>query len=322
MRAGGQQVDHEKAMKAVLAVARRELFLLAIAVGSRDPDGASVASARLQWALTSANGLLVLSGPEGYARRRARLNSVRELANRWLEAARRPPLTTEAIERFIARAAMDGDRTQPAIRASGLELDDLELDDLDFARIDLAGTTLTDITARRAILDDANLTSSRLLRCDLEAIALGRASLRESVLEACELARANLESSTLVNASASRCGFQQARLADTWLDGAIFTDCDFRDATFEVTRTARTGGTIGAQFVRCDLRHTRWTGRHLARAVVIDCKLYGAQGDLTVSGAELLRPDLSPVGDGSQIGAESDVVASWSTGVRRRGPPN
>src|SRR6185503_1368516 len=63
--------DHDAAIDALLAVARREMLHLAIAVGTIDDDGVAVASARLRWAIGSARQLIVSLGSDPRITRRA-----------------------------------------------------------------------------------------------------------------------------------------------------------------------------------------------------------------------------------------------------------
>src|SRR5439155_13763793 len=150
---------------------RREMLVLAIAIGAMDDDGAAVASARLRWAIGSARQLIVSLGADPrVARRACQLDRVANRAQRWLVGE--PPQSLQAISGLVDRiAARRGHRTH-AIAAEHANLVDLDLDGLELSRILLHGAMLTELTARRARCDAADASSTRWSRCDLDSCSL------------------------------------------------------------------------------------------------------------------------------------------------------
>ena len=302
-------LDRDTAIDELLTVARRETLLLAVAIGAIDDEGATVATARLRWAIGSARHLIATLGDEHIERHAWKLDRVANRAQRWLVAEPAQPLREIGglVDRLAARRVGRG----PGIVADDAALIDLDLDDLDLSRISLCHAMLTEITARRAGCDAADARSTRWLRCQLEDSSLAMTVFSGSALEHCDLSRANLEGASWHRATLSQCRLPGAVLVDARLDRAVLTDCDLRGANLEIARSPEVASLAGARLVRCDLRDTRWAGRELGGATLIDCKLSGARGAATLAGAVIERPDVSPLGDGSVIATPRELAARW-----------
>jgi hypothetical protein len=267
--------DRGAAIEALLAVARREMLLLAIAIGAIDDDSAAVASARLRWAIGSARQLILSLGADARAGRFAwQLDRAANRAQRWLVSE--PAQSLQAISGLVDRVAAR--RGRRAIAAEHANLVDLDLDGLELSRILLHGAALTDVTARRARCDAADASSTRWVRCDLESCSLAMSVFTGGTLERCDFSRGNLEGTSWHRATLSHCMLTRARLTDARLDRAVFADCDLRGASFEIVRSPDVASLAGARFERCDLRDTSWTGRDLSGAVFTECDLAGAHG--------------------------------------------
>jgi uncharacterized protein YjbI with pentapeptide repeats len=135
------------------------------------------------------------------------------------------------------------------------------------------------------------------------------ANLGDATITNTDFTITDLKRTTWYRSTVTGCAFVDARINDTGLDGAVFTDCDFREAQFN-KRDNVLGTTVDTVFIRCDLRDTDWTGRDLFRATFIDCKLAGARGLANLADVTIERADLSPEGDGSRIGTAADVLAA------------
>lgn len=309
MLAGEQHSGCDSQMRASLRLARYQHLALVVAVQSGDHDGAAIACSRLANELATAQQILDAAQAASRVAWRARLEGVRAAAHRWMVAARRPSPAPDAIARLAARAAATAHEREPRIIADGLALPGMNWDDLHLERISAPRTKLTDIWAQRAILDAADLSWARLRDCHLEASTIRQASFWKAVLQDTHLDNANLTGCTFTKLTATFSCFLSADLRDTWLDGAMFTFCDFQNALLG-SGSFRT--TNGALFLRSDLRGSDWTGRNLRGATFAGCKVHGSRGDAAAAEeAEFLGPDLSPLGDGSQIGSHADVVALW-----------
>jgi uncharacterized protein YjbI with pentapeptide repeats len=302
--------DRDTAIDTLLSVARRETLFLAIALAAIDDEAAAVASARLRWAIGSARELIVLGGDETMECHAWKLDRIANRAQRWLVSE--PPRPLYAIGGLVDRIAARRDRRCPRIAADDATLVDLDLDDLELSRISLHRAILTEVSARRAVCDAADARSTRWLRCQLEASSLAMTVFSGSTLEHCDLSDANLEGASWHRATLSHCALPCATLVDARLDRAVFSDCRLRGANLEIARSPEVATLAGARFVRCDLRDTRWAGRELGGATFIDCKLFGAHGAVALTGVVIERPDLSRLGDGSQLATQSEVVARWT----------
>ncbi|HEY0479681.1 MAG TPA: pentapeptide repeat-containing protein [Kofleriaceae bacterium] len=303
----------DAAIEALLRAAQREILAVAVATCAMDEDAVAIASARLRWAIDSARPLILALGTGARRERHAcRLDRIANGAQRWLAAE--PPRTLHEIARLVGRVSARRGRQGwrgPAIVADHAALVDLDLDDLDLIRISLRGASLTEVTLRRTGCVAADARSSRWLRCQLEDGSLAMAVLAGARLERCDLSRASLDGTSWHRALLVHCVLRRASLIDARLDRADVRDCDLRGADLSIARSPEVATLAGTRFVRCDLRDTRWNGRELGGAVFVDCKLFGARGASALAGVVIERPDLSRLGDGSQIATQTDVVAGW-----------
>jgi uncharacterized protein YjbI with pentapeptide repeats len=298
--------ERDVMLEGILAVARREMLVLAAARHAADGDAALVAAGRLRWQLASAQQYAMQS-LAGYARVHARLNDVLMSAQRWLSAYAPAPPSPEQCQRLLLRLA-EPYRLLARIDATGATLVELELDALPLAQLALVSATLIAVTALGAQLDEVDATGATIAGSGFGGASIHRGNFEQTAIDNSDFTRANLEASRWTNATLSRCVAFRAVLMDARMDGATFTDCDFREADFQSNRP--TG--VGARFVRCDLRETNWRGRSLRGASFIDCKLWGAVEADDASEAVIERPDLSRAGDGSRIGDKHDAASYWS----------
>jgi uncharacterized protein YjbI with pentapeptide repeats len=330
-REAAREAEIEAELDSLLAVARRETLVLAIAAGVGDDDAGAVASARLRWAIGAARPLIAphADPPDTPRDRRAhhraaQLDRIANRAQRWFadQPARSLPAVGAIVDRLAVRrdhrAAADPGTLGAISLIGGLDashghLVDLDLDDLELHRIVLYGAGLTEITARRARLDAADARATRWVRCELEASSLATAVLTGATLDRCELGRANLEASSWHRTAVAHSQLVRATLIDARLDRAVFSECNLRGADLQIVRTPDVASLAGARFVRCDLRETNWRGRELGGATFVDCKLFGAHGAASLAGAVIERPDISLLGDGSKIAAPAEVAAAWPT---------
>ena len=335
----------DAAIESLLAVARRETLVLAIAAEAGDEEAGAVAAARLRGAIGAARPLILALGAEavggaGGAGLRHELSELPETphdrrAQHW--AAQLDRIANRAQGWFTDQPARSlhaiaarvdqrgGDPAMPArgapgdlgmrgaLDASHRRLVDLDLDDLELHHIVLHDATLTEITARRARLDAADARATRWLRCRLDRSSLATAVFAGGALDRCDLVRANLEATSWHRAETSHCQLGRATLIDARLDHAAFTDCNLRGADLEIVRSPRVASLAGARFVRCDLRETNWSGRELGGATFVDCKLFGAHGAPRLNGVVIERPDISLLADGSRLAAPGEVAAAWRT---------
>jgi uncharacterized protein YjbI with pentapeptide repeats len=225
-------------------------------------------------------------------------------------------LTGRTATAALAPAIAAGALPAPIDVAAVIATLDLRERDLDGAR--LAGAQLIDLDASGALLDGADLTAACLLRLTLCAASLAGARGARAVASGCTLDQACLAGSHWPGATFLRCSFVGASLERVAAEGALFIECDLRGADLGA-RDEGAPGLRGARFERCDLRRSRWDGRALTGACFTDCKTYGLAGPpRSFDGLAIVRPDLSPAGDGSVIGSRADVIARWGAPARAR----
>ena len=176
-----------------------------------------------------------------------------------------------------------------------------------------AHADLFDVEASDRDLPLATLCHLFLLRVRFARTSLVGACFDDAVLDGCYLNCAMANSTRWNSAQLTMCQLIGCDLSDALLSYAVFTDCELRGADLSALRRPDFDGLAGAIFVRCDLRDTQWAGRRLENVVFFECKLHGARGRPDLEGVTLVKPDLSPGGDGSYIGTADEVRALWGS---------
>jgi uncharacterized protein YjbI with pentapeptide repeats len=162
------------------------------------------------------------------------------------------------------------------------------------------GAYLADLDARGVDLTEVRILGVHIARCRF-ITNMCHASFIDAVIEEGDFTYADLRSTMWQRTQVYRSFLRDSSLVDATLDGSTFTDCDLRGADFSMTDGH--GLTFGSttQFLRCDLRGSNWQGRDLSSVTMADCKLHGLAGLTIASRLQLIRADMSPRGDGSQI---------------------
>jgi len=241
-----------------------------------------------------------------------------------------PPacLSAEVLDRHAAwvKRGMSG--------SGKLSLEHSDLTGARLDQLDLSGATLVSCALDGASLVEVHLRSAALTRCTAERCVLTSADLGDTALIECRFSRADLRNSSLEGAileggdfqgavadrgawdrlTARHVDFRETVFGGCGLDGAVFEDCDFRDA--DLTRADSSlvglGTTANATFRRCDLRGARLGGRRLDGTRFLDCKLHGVAGTPEIEGDYVVeRPDFSEAGDGSDVRGAAAVHALW-----------
>jgi len=198
--------DPHVAFEAMLAIARREVLILAVAVQSQDAEGRVIGAARLRWALSRAEELAG-SVRDGALQVWPRLAAVRRSAERWAAGAERVHLTATTLDRLLAGFGAASDADPRVIDATATTLDDLDLDDLHLPGLSLRRAEVTRVSARHAQLEHLDAIGSTVVQCRFDAASMALASLDEITMEDCDLSRANLERVGLRGARVARCRF-------------------------------------------------------------------------------------------------------------------
>lgn len=237
-----------------------------------------------------------------------------------------PPFSLAALkfhEKWVAEGDVEGAQrmTGKGIDLRGRNLDgrDLsgsEFENINFDRANLArskwrGAHLVGGSAFQTSFVDARITGATLERCMFSSATMTDVHLFDSAFLECSIIETDLSRSLWFRTAIGRGKVLRSSLVDASFDYATIADCDFSGSDFSVTRAGPIGTAVEARFVRCDLRNTNWAGRDLFRVTFIDCKLAGAHGTPELAETLIERPDLSPKGDGSQIGTRADVLRLW-----------
>jgi uncharacterized protein YjbI with pentapeptide repeats len=299
------------AVESVLAMVRREILLIAVALQTSDNLKVMVAAARLNWALEYAREFAGRS-PTVMARLRSRFEMIHSLLRSWQADG---SLTNMVPGREQAQGAFamvsDPYLRGGAVLASDTLIQGLDLDDLPLSGMQLRNAKLLQVTARRARLDNIDATGSTVTQSCFDGASMRHCKLAGARVVECSLSRANFEGANWNGATVVNCVSKRALWFHARIVNSEFVDCDFVDSDFHGFPDTGTD----ARFVRCDLRGTRWQGRDLFGASFIGCKLYGVSG--RVAGLGLARfddNDLSPDGDGSLIVTQEELVTRWRQG--------
>lgn len=270
--------------------ARRETLLMFVALQQQDRIQAVFAATRARIALAGAERQFAawagdVTGWNGVGEL---LAAVRAWAQPGLDEC---ALAIRSCREFYECLAHRSASGVNAICADDAILSVLDLDDLD-----LSGATF-----RRA----------RIEQCHMVTSTLSRGCFDEAKVDRSDLSRTNLERSRWCGAVVTGSRLAGAVMIDTTLDGARFVECDLRGVDLSIVNRGELATSLRAEFVRCDLRESKWCRRVLSGARLIDCKLYGSHGPPVLDGTEIERSDLSSKGDGSMIVPASEVVRLW-----------
>ena len=184
--------------------------------------------------------------------------------------------------------------------------------DVRFSSFDRA--KLTGVSLAQTNLDSCSFIAARLVRCDFLGAIFRLGKLEDAVIEGGRFDRAYLNRCLWGRVRVQDASFCDADLANSDLDDAVFIDCDLRGANLSLRKDSKgiLGTTTRTRFERCDLRDTTWAERDIDGADFVDCRFHGASGrPARIVGVRIERPDLSPGGDGSEIGRDEDVLALW-----------
>jgi uncharacterized protein YjbI with pentapeptide repeats len=197
------------------------------------------------------------------------------------------------------------------ITPSDALLAEVTLRDADLRMARLSRARLLDLDARGVSLDGATAIEARLARVNLAGASMQGADMTAVLARDCDFSGASLACARWDGATAIRCSFGRAELTDLSADGALFLDCDFQGADLGAGALGARVTMAGAQFLRCDLRRSRWCNRTLAGVRFIRCRLHGVLGPPHFDGVAIDHPDLSIDGDGSWVGSLDEVLALW-----------
>ncbi len=177
-----------------------------------------------------------------------------------------------------ARAALGGRSVRMRRRVTALMQGSRDLSGLDLTGIDLSGMDLSGARCRGTWLEMADLSGVSLVGADLTEAVLTRAQLQDADMSGAIFKGANLGELIARNVS-----FERATFMETVLDGAVFADCRFDDATMQQCSAAGLDLT-DCRYTRARIqslnfsRESRFTRVHfdhadLRRVVWLDCEL-------------------------------------------------
>ena len=264
----------------------RHCAALGVATAASDQLAASIAAMRAR----TASQQLSRSVAEHVDLDPVLLSSIRQTLadNERILGVAHVPSRTEEYQRVVRWMATRG-------RAIGVDRDDPDLFEVEA------------VDKHLGLLSFARLY---VARCRFVAVALRGSNFDDSVFEDCDLSMSHVERTSWQRARLVRCRLSGAFLVDAVLDGATFEDCDLRGADL-AQNLGRRVTARKTQFVRCDLRETGWEQRGLAGTRFDRCRFHGVHGRPLLESIEIEKPDLSPAGDGSQIGMARDVLSTW-----------
>jgi uncharacterized protein YjbI with pentapeptide repeats len=254
-------------------------------------------------------------GPRIYALETPRPKTLGELSSRTLEAhlqwVRRGRKGEGRLD--IANVDVTGVKVG-AKDMSGALLDGVIFDRADVSFSTFARAVLTGAQMVQTNLQSCSFVGARLMQCNLLGASLALGKLDDAVIEGGRFDRAYLNRCLWRRARVQGASFRDADFANSALDDAVFIDCDMRGANLSLREDSKNvlGTTTRTRFERCDLRDTLWADRDIRGAVFIDCRFHGASGQpARLDDVRIERPDISPDGDGSIIGRESQVLSVW-----------
>jgi uncharacterized protein YjbI with pentapeptide repeats len=295
-----------------LALARREVLGLVIALQRDDAGELALAELRLRSALSRLEELIASTLQAGDVEAYERL---RHLANLHLPSSPGVQLTPEQLPVVIAKVRAESPLA--SVNADGLVLCDLDLDDIVLRSMTLRGATITCVDARGADLSNVLAMQARISISCFDSASLATAFLDGANIWDTDFNMADLTCSSWRTALVVGCVFNHAVMASTTLTGAGFETCSFLNASFRRPWGVHPEGMAGTRFAGCDLRLTDWSGCDVSGVTFVDCKMRGMRG--MVRGLELAKIERPIVGDvdtaadtnTEKVGTRDDVLRMW-----------
>jgi uncharacterized protein YjbI with pentapeptide repeats len=180
--------------------------------------------------------------------------------------------------------------------------DECEFTDCSFDR-----SQMPSLRFRRAKIEDCSFREVRCPELDLRGAEILRCSFQGSHCEGIWFA----DQTSCVDTVFDRSDLQRMLAIDV-----DFVRCSFRLVVFggDVSTSGRAKVT-GVTFTTCDFRGANLTGLPITSAVFDHCKLGGIIGVPEIKGTvEIIAPDMSPAGDGTDIVDGAEVLACWKAG--------
>ena len=177
-----------------------------------------------------------------------------------------------------------------------------ELTHCDFSSAKMSSTgfehaTIVDCSFSGSSADHVKFDGARISGCSLEGASLNVSSWRASVVSHSSLA--------------------DSKFANSKWEGARFEHCDLRRITLAPKNRLPLTSFKGAVFVDCDLRDADFSRIDLTRARFEGCAFGGAHGTpIATAGLVLVDADFSPARDRSVIGDVGELLAQLE-GPRR-----
>lgn len=162
---------------------------------------------------------------------------------------------------------------------------------LDYA--DLSETDLFRCDLESARMGSAQFSSARIMNCNFARAAAELAVFAYATIYGTQFDRASLRTSLWVDARIGATSFAMAQLGNAVFDRANIVDCDFRGARIGPLEENPPPSMRGAVFDNCDFRDADFTRANLAGATFTACKFAGARGepravaDVTITDADL-----------------------------------
>jgi uncharacterized protein YjbI with pentapeptide repeats len=167
--------------------------------------------------------------------------------------------------------------------------------------------------AHRSNFLGAHLDEGRFEDCDFTGAKLSNAHLSQSVIVGGTFAQIIAERVALDGAEFRCVDLHEASLVESTMTKARFIECDLRACDLRrIEQALDLGSAYGTEFVGCDLRAAKLDGRRLRDTKLVRCRFYGVKGVPDIEGPiEIVDPDMSPAGDGTQIISGGELESRW-----------
>jgi uncharacterized protein YjbI with pentapeptide repeats len=225
----------------------------------------------------------------------------------WLGAERTGP------GRLVFRNKRLAGQRIGAVNLGGARFEACNLDEVELSMAMCHGIELVACEVNAANLHMSEFDEGLLENCRLRSSSLALGRMRRARVQGGDWSNAHCDRLHLTDSRLTGVRLARLRLISAPLDGAVFTDCDFREANLGVNpQFADKATTTKTRFVGCDFRGANFAGRRLQDTVFERCRFHGVHGAPKIEGPlTIIAPDLSEAGDGSEVGDAADVRALW-----------
>jgi fluoroquinolone resistance protein len=161
----------------------------------------------------------------------------------------------------------------------------------------------------QAQVSPLKLLGAMVERCTFVAARATLVDFKQATMRDCSFESSDLDKSRWAEATCESTSFRKVTFGNSQFDAGRFRSCDFREAQLRPLTRLPPISMVGAVFEQCDFRNADFTGCDLSGATFRDCKFGGAHGKpAAANDVTVIDADFSDDGDRSDLGGLDDLL--------------